>query len=386
VGGACLPSVATGVRSRRDDPVKFIDEYRDAELAGHYQRALQRLVTRPWTLMEICGGQTHAIIRFGVDELLPPQVTLVHGPGCPVCVTPLELIDKAIAIASRPGVIFCSFGDMLRVPGSQEDLFAVKGRGGDVRVLYSPVEAVKLARENPGREVVFFAVGFETTAPANAMAALQAHRQNLSNFSLLVSHVLVPPAMEAILSSPSNRVQAFLAAGHVCSVMGYEEYEPLAKKYRVPMVVTGFEPLDILQGIHMALQQLEAGRAEVENQYARSVRREGNTAARQVLREVFEVVPRKWRGLGEIPRSGLGLRGPYAAFDAERKFGLADHVVAEPAECMSGLILQGVKKPPECPAFGTRCTPEHPLGATMVSNEGACAAYYRYRRASAAQS
>ncbi len=330
--------------------------------------------------MEICGGQTHAILKFGVDELLPDRVTLVHGPGCPVCVTPLEMIDKAIEIASRPGVIFCSFGDMLRVPGSREDLFSVKSRGGDVRIVYSPVEAARLAGEHPDRPVVFFAVGFETTAPANAMAVLQAHRDKLTNFSLLVSHVLVPPALEAILSSPANRVQAFLAAGHVCTVMGYEEYEPVALKYRVPIVVTGFEPLDILQGIHMALQQLESGRAEVENQYARSVRRQGNPAARQVLREVFEVVPRKWRGLGEIPRSGLGLRAPYAAFDAEKKFNLEDRVVPEPAECMSGLVLQGVKKPHECPAFGARCTPEHPLGATMVSNEGACAAYYRYRR------
>jgi len=289
-------------------------------------------------------------------------------------------LDKAIALAETPGVTLCTFGDMLRVPGSREDLFSVKSRGGDVRIVYSPVEAARLAGEHPDRPVVFFAVGFETTAPANAMAVLQAHRDKLTNFSLLVSHVLVPPALEAILSSPSNRVQAFLAAGHVCTVMGYEEYEPVALKYRVPIVVTGFEPLDILQGIHMALQQLESGRAEVENQYARSVRRQGNPAARQVLREVFEVVPRKWRGLGEIPRSGLGLRAPYAAFDAEKKFNLEDRVVPEPAECMSGLVLQGVKKPHECPAFGTRCTPEHPLGATMVSNEGACAAYYRYRR------
>ncbi len=375
-----------GGGSGRDDPVKFIDEYRNAALAGHYKDALRHLVTRPWTLMEICGGQTHAILRFGVDELLPGEVTLVHGPGCPVCVTPLELIDKAIAIAGRPGVIFWSFGDMLRVPGSRDDLFAVKGRGGDVRIVYSPVEAVRLAREHPDRQVVFFAVGFETTAPANAMAALQARREGLTNFSLLVAHVLVPPAMEAILASPANRVQAFLAAGHVCTVMGYEEYEPIARRHGVPIVVTGFEPLDILQGIHMALQQLESGRAQVENQYARSVRREGNVAARQVLREVFEVVPRKWRGLGEISASGFGLRAPYAAFDAEKRFGLAGQEVAEPAECISGLVLQGVKKPPECPAFGTRCTPEHPLGATMVSHEGACAAYYHYRRPAAPRS
>jgi hydrogenase expression/formation protein HypD len=363
--------------------MKFLDEYRDAKLAQEYAAALRRVTTRPWTIMEICGGQTHAIVKFGVDELIPKEITLVHGPGCPVCVTPLEIIDKAIEIAARPGVIFCSFGDMLRVPGSRTDLLSVKASGGDVRIVYSPLDAVKLARENPAKEVVFFAVGFETTAPPNAMAVFQAKREGLKNFSILVSHVLVPPAMEAILSSPSNRVQAFLAAGHVCTVMGYEEYVPLAAKYRVPMVVTGFEPLDILQGILMCVEQLESGRAEVENQYARSVRREGNAPAQQIIREVFCVIPRKWRGIGEIPASGLGVSAAYADYDAERKFGVADVTVDESPECISGLILQGLKKPHECPAFGTRCTPEKPLGATMVSSEGACAAYYRYRRRAA---
>jgi hydrogenase expression/formation protein HypD len=360
--------------------MRFIDEYRDAKLAQRYARRIAQIVTRPWTIMEICGGQTHAIIKFGIDELLPKEITLVHGPGCPVCVTPVELIDKAIEIASRPEVIFCSFGDMLRVPGSEKDLLSVKAQGGDVRIVYSPLDALKLAKENPDREVVFFAVGFETTAPANAMAVHQAFRQNIKNFSLLVSHVLVPPAIEAILSSPKNRVQGFLAAGHVCTVMGYTEYEPIAKKYKVPIVVTGFEPLDILQGVYMCVKQLEEGRHEVENQYTRSVRREGNTKAQELIREVFCVVPRKWRGIGEIPRSGLGLTEKYKEFDAELKFGLTDRSVEESSECLAGLVLQGVKKPHECPAFGTRCTPEHPLGAPMVSSEGACAAYYRYRR------
>ncbi len=360
--------------------MRFIDEYRDAKLARHYARLIAQVVKRPWTIMEVCGGQTHAIIKFGIDELLPKEITLVHGPGCPVCVTPVELIDKAIEIASRPTVIFCSFGDMLRVPGSEKDLLSVKAQGGDVRIVYSPLDALKLAKENPNKEVVFFAVGFETTAPANAMAVYQAYQQGVKNFSLLVSHVLVPPAMEAILSSPSNRVQGFLAAGHVCTVMGYTEYEPIAKKYKVPIVVTGFEPLDILQGVYMCVTQLEEGRYEVENQYARSVRREGNAKAQELIREVFRVVPRKWRGIGEIPQSGLGLTEKYKEFDAERKFGLAEHSVEEPSECIAGLVLQGVKKPHECPAFGTRCTPEHPLGAPMVSSEGACAAYYRYRK------
>ncbi len=360
--------------------MRFIDEYRDARAAQQYARAIARLTTRPWRIMEVCGGQTHAIVKFGVDELLPKRITLVHGPGCPVCVTPVELIDKAIALASRPDVIFCSFGDMLRVPGTQKDLLTVKANGGDVRIVYSPLDALTIAQENPEKEVVFFAVGFETTAPANAMAVYQARERKIRNFSMLVSHVLVPPAMEAILSSPRNRVQGFLAAGHVCTVMGYTEYEPIAKKYRVPIVVTGFEPLDILQGVYMCIKQLEEGRAEVENQYTRSVRRKGNLPAQQLIREVFRIVPRKWRGIGEIPQSGLGLRETYAEFDAETRFGLADQRIEESSECLSGLVLQGVVKPHECPAFGTRCTPEHPLGATMVSSEGACAAYYRYRR------
>lgn len=360
--------------------MKFIDEYRDAATAARYAQAIARRTTRPWTIMEVCGGQTHAIVKFGVDELLPADITLVHGPGCPVCVTPVELLDKAMAIASRPDVIFCSFGDMLRVPGSTGDLLTVKARGGEVRMVYSPLDALRIARDHPTRQVVFFAVGFETTAPANAMAAYQARREGLTNFSMLVSHVLVPPAMQALLTSPHRQVQGFLAAGHVCTVMGYTEYEPLAEKYQVPIVVTGFEPLDILQGVYMCIRQLESGRAEVENQYTRSVRRDGNQRAQQLMREVFQVVPRKWRGIGEIPHSGLGLRDAYAAFDAEQRFDVALQTAEEAAECISGLILQGMQKPHDCPAFGTRCTPEHPLGATMVSSEGTCAAYYRYRR------
>jgi hydrogenase expression/formation protein HypD len=360
--------------------MKFINEYRDPGAATRFAQALQRVTTRPWTIMEICGGQTHAIIKFGVDEFLPEMVTLVHGPGCPVCVTPVELIEKAIAIAGMPGVIFCSFGDMLRVPAHSKDLLSVKASGGDVRIVYSPLDALKIARDNSDKQVVFFAVGFETTAPMTALAVHEAARKKVRNFSLLVSHVLVPPAMEAILSSPANRVQAFLAAGHVCTVMGCDEYIPIARKYRVPIVVTGFEPLDILQGIYMAVLQLEQGRGEVENQYSRAVRPEGNVGAQKLIREVFRVVPRKWRGVGQIPQSGLGLQEMYAEFDAEKRFGLEQSSCEEPAECISGLILQGVKKPYECPAFAAVCTPEHPLGATMVSSEGACAAYYRYRR------
>jgi hydrogenase expression/formation protein HypD len=360
--------------------VKHLDEYRDAVAAGKLSAAIHCLTTRPWTIMEMCGGQTHAILRYGIDHLLPRSVELVHGPGCPVCVTPVELIDKACEIAAQANVVFCSFGDMMRVPGSRDDLLAVKARGGRVTMVYSPLDAVALARQNPECEVVFFAVGFETTAPANALAVQLAARDGLANFSILVSHVLVPPAIEAILSSPGNRVQGFLAAGHVCTIMGWEEYEPLALRYNVPIVVTGFEPVDILQGIWMVIRQLEEGRAEVENQYARSVQRIGNTAARAMIADVFEVAPRKWRGIGEIPRSGLGLRARYRDYDAERKFGVAQITAEEDSECISGLILQGTMKPPECPAFGTRCTPEHPLGATMVSSEGACAAYFRYRR------
>jgi len=360
--------------------MKFIDEYRDGEAARKIARAIHGLITKPWTIMEICGGQTHSIVKFGIDQLLPDGITLVHGPGCPVCVTPLEIIEKAIEIASRREVIFCSFGDMLRVPGVNGDLLSVKASGGDVRVVYSPLDAVKIAEENPRREVVFFAAGFETTAPANAMAALYAERKKLANFSMLVSHVLVPPAMEAILAAPENLVQGLLAAGHVCAVMGYEEYEPIAARHNVPIVVTGFEPVDILQGIYLCVRQLEEGRAEVENQYTRSVRREGNPSARELIREVFRVTPRKWRGIGEIPQSGFGLAEKYAAFDAELRFGLANRAMDEPEECISGRILRGVSRPCECTAFGVRCVPEHPLGAPMVSSEGACAAYYHYRK------
>jgi hydrogenase expression/formation protein HypD len=366
--------------------VKYLDEYRDAAPAREYARQIARVATRPWALMEVCGGQTHAIVKFGIDELLPKAITLIHGPGCPVCVTPLEFIDKAIEIASRPGVIFCSFGDMLRVPGSATDLLSVKAGGGDVRMVYSPVDAVKIAARNPDRQVVFFAVGFETTAPATALAAQLAAERGVKNFSMLVTHVLVPPAMRAILDSPDCRVRGFLAAGHVCAVMGCAEYEPIAAQFRVPIVVTGFEPLDILQGVLMCVRQLEEGRAEVENQYARVVRQAGNPHAQELMRRVFEVVPRKWRGIGPIPASGLGLRSQYESFDAEKRFDLASRDTPESPECLSGLVLQGRIKPAECSAFGVACSPEHPLGAPMVSSEGACAAYYRYRsRAPAAK-
>lgn len=360
--------------------MKYIDEYRDSEACRRLAGAIRRVTTRPWTIMETCGGQTHTIVKFGIDELLPQEITLVHGPGCPVCVTPVELIDRAVVLGGRPDVIFCSFGDMLRVPGTDKDLLSVKAEGGDVRIVYSPLDAVKIAHDNPEKEVVFFAVGFETTAPANALAVVQTRRQGIQNFSILVSHVLVPPAMEALLSSPDARVQGFLAAGHVCAVMGVSEYIEIAKRYRVPIVVTGFEPVDLFQGILMCVTQLEEGRAEVENQYARSVREDGNASARELIREVFRVVPRKWRGIGEIEGSGLGLTENYAEFDAERRFDLGGIEALESPECISGLVLQGLKKPHDCGAFGTRCTPEHPLGAPMVSTEGACAAYYRYRK------
>ena len=356
-----------------------MDGYRDREAVEQFAEAIREVTTRPWTLMEVCGGQTHAIMRFAIDSLLPDEITLLHGPGCPVCVTPIELIDEAVTIARRPEVLFCSYGDMLRVPGSAGDLFRAKSEGADVRMVYSPMDALELARENPDREVVFFAVGFETTAPANAMAVYQAKEQGIENFSVLVSHVLVPPAMEALLSSPDCRVQGFLAAGHVCTVMGYEEYLPMAEKYKVPMVVTGFEPVDILQGIYMCIRQLEEGRAEVENQYSRFVRQEGNVPAQEVVRRVFRVTNREWRGMGEIPMSGFGMAEEYERYDAVQKFGVVVKAAPEETECMSGLILQGLKKPNECPHFGTRCTPENPMGATMVSNEGACSAYYRYR-------
>lgn len=359
--------------------MKYLTEYRDATLVQAALREIARTVTRPWVLMEICGGQTHSIVRHGLDQLLPEKIELVHGPGCPVCVTPLEQIDRALAIASQPDVIFTSYGDMLRVPGTGRDLLAVRAAGGDVRVVYSPLDAVKIAQENPHKQVVFFAIGFETTAPANAMSVLQAQALGLDNFSVLVSHVCVPPAMHAILSSPHNRVQGFLAAGHVCSVMGYWEYPPIAAQYGVPIAVTGFEPLDLVQGILSLVRLLEAGKAEVVNAYGRAVTLEGNRAAQAVIERVFTVRDRKWRGIGEIADSGWGLREAYAAFDAERRFALDDIRTEESPICIAGEILQGLKKPHDCPAFGTLCTPEQPLGATMVSSEGACAAYYRYR-------
>jgi hydrogenase expression/formation protein HypD len=360
--------------------LRFVDEYRGAADARKYVQLIERAVTKPWTVMEICGGQTHTFIKSGLDRMLPQSLTLVHGPGCPVCVTPLERIDRAIAIAARPEVIFTSFGDMLRVPGSTTDLLGVKARGGDVRMVYSPLDAVGLAQKHPDREVVFFAVGFETTAPANAMAVWQAARLGLENFSILCSHVLVPPAMEAILGSPANRVQAFLAAGHVCAVMGFREYEPIAARHGVPIVVTGFEPLDLLQGVYLAVRALEEGRHGVENQYARAVTREGNRRAQELMQEVFEVCDRAWRGIGVIPRSGYALRSAFARFDAELRFDVSAVTAAESPLCIAGQVLRGLKKPHECTAFGTLCTPEHPLGAPMVSSEGACAAYYLYGR------
>jgi hydrogenase expression/formation protein HypD len=360
--------------------MRFVDEYRDAEAAKKYAGKIFSLTTRPWTIMEICGGQTHTIVKYGIESMLPASITLVHGPGCPVCVTPLELIEKAILIATRPGVIFTSFGDMLRVPGTQKDLLSVKAAGGDIRIVYSPLDAVKIAREHPQKKVVFFAVGFETTAPANAMAVSQARKTGVKNFSILCSHVLVPPAMEAILSSPANLVQGFLAAGHVCTIMGYEEYIPISRRYHVPIAVTGFEPVDILQGLSMVIRQLEEGRCEVENQYGRAVRKEGNLPAQKLLREVFETTNRKWRGMGEIPMSGYRLRDEFAEFDAEKIFDVAGLEVHESPLCIAGIVLQGLKKPHECPAFGTQCTPERPLGAPMVSSEGACAAYYHYKK------
>lgn len=362
--------------------MKYIDEYRDPVAAQKLIKQINQTTTQPWSLMEICGGQTHSILKFGIDQVLPEQIRLIHGPGCPVCVTPISVIDKALEVAAQPNVIFCSFGDMLRVPGSEHDLFSVKANGANVRMVYSPLDALTLARKHPEKQVVFFAVGFETTAPTDAMAVLQAHRENLNNFSILVSHVLVPPAIEAILSSPQNQVQAFLAAGHVCTVMGYHQYEMIAKKYQTPIVVTGFEPLDILHGILMAVTQLEEGRAEVENQYARAVKREGNLTAQKALEQVFDIDSQAWRGIGEIPQSGFRLKDEFSNFDAEQKFGAIDRTqVQETQQCISGEILQGIKKPHQCPSFGITCTPEKPLGAPMVSSEGACAAYFRYRRA-----
>lgn len=360
--------------------MRYLSEYRDPALAKSLVERIRKTATRRWVMMEVCGGQTHTIVKQGINDLLGDAVEMIHGPGCPVCVTPLEQIDKALVLAARPDVIFTSFGDMLRVPGSDCDLQQVRARGGQVRVVYSPLDALDLARANPDKQVVFFAVGFETTAPANAMAVWRARELGVGNFSILVSHVTVPPAMTAILDAPDNRVQGFLAAGHVCTIMGWTEYEPLAAKYRVPIVVTGFEPLDILEGIWMVVNQLEEGRHEVENQYVRAVRRDGAPAARDTVQRVFQLVDRRWRGIGMIPRSGLGLREEFADFDAEMRFGLGDIHVEEPAECRAGDVLRGQLKPYQCPAFGTRCTPENPLGAPMVSSEGACAAYYNYGR------
>ncbi|MUL48161.1 hydrogenase formation protein HypD [Mycobacterium sp. CBMA293] len=360
--------------------MKYLDEFSNPELAGNLVDQIRAVTTRRWAIMEVCGGQTHSIIRHGIDQLLPDEIEMIHGPGCPVCVTPLEMIDKALEIACRPEVIFCSFGDMLRVPGSSKDLFRVKSEGGDVRVVYSPLDALTIARENPDRQVVFFGIGFETTAPANAMTVYQAKRLGIKNFSLLVSHVLVPPAIAAIMESPSCRVQGFLAAGHVCCVMGTEEYPALTEKYRVPIVVTGFEPLDILEGIRRTVIQLEAGRHELENAYPRAVQAQGNAAARAMLEDVFEVGDRTWRGIGMIPKSGWRLSPAYREFDAEYRFSVTGIHTAESVVCRSGEVLQGIIKPHECAAFGKECTPRNPLGATMVSSEGACAAYYLYRR------
>jgi hydrogenase expression/formation protein HypD len=360
--------------------MKYLDEYRDADAAKKLADAIARAVTRPWVIMEVCGGQTHTIVKYGIDHVIPDLIELVHGPGCPVCVTCLEMIDRAHAIASRPDVIFCSFGDMLRVPGSRGDLLQLKSQGSDVRIVYSPLDAVNLAAANPDKQVVFFAIGFETTAPPNAMAVWLAKKRNLKNFSVLVSHVLVPPSMTAILQSPGNRVQGFLGPGHVCTVMGYEEYEPIARRYHVPIVITGFEPVDMLEGVLRTVRQLEAGEAQVENQYSRCVRRDGNAQSKKLMEEVFEICDRKWRGVGIISKSGYKLRYEYRAHDAERLFEVDDIETLESSVCISGQILRGLKKPCDCPAFGKECTPQNPLGATMVSAEGACAAYHAYGR------
>jgi hydrogenase expression/formation protein HypD len=360
--------------------MKYLDEYRDGRVAQKLADEIRRTVTRPWILMEVCGGQTHSIVKYGLDYLLPREIELVHGPGCPVCVTPLDMIDRAHAIARRPDLIFCSFGDMLRVPGSEGDLFRIRAEGADVRIVYSPMDCLKIAAANPDKQVVFFAIGFETTAPANAMAVFQAKAMGLRNLSLLVSHVLVPPAMTGILESPDNRVQAFLGPGHVCAVMGWREYEPIAARYQAPIVITGFEPVDLLEGILLAVRQLEQRRAEVENQYARAVSRDGNVAARKMIAQVFDVTDRGWRGIGIIPASGYKLRDDFRDYDADRIFEVENIRTRESEICISGQVLKGLKKPIDCPAFGSQCTPQTPLGATMVSAEGACAAYYNYGR------
>jgi hydrogenase expression/formation protein HypD len=359
--------------------MKYLDEFRDADATRYWAQAIERIVTQPWTVMEVCGGQTHTIVKHGLDQLLPDEVTLVHGPGCPVCVTPVELIDHAIALALRPDTFLCSFGDMMRVPGNERDLLSAKAEGGGVRLVYSPMDALDIAKANPDQEVVFFAVGFETTAPANAMAVYQARQEGVRNFSLLVSHVRVPPAIESILSSPQSRVQGFLLAGHVCAIMGWEEYEPLIQKYQIPMVVTGFEPVDILQGVYMCIEQLEQGRAEVANQYVRAVKQTGNRHAQELIRQVFQIIPRQWRGMGDIAESGLALTPAYMDFDAAQRFPVETVPARHSSDCISGEILLGLKKPDQCSSFGTACTPDQPLGAPMVSFEGACVAYYRYR-------
>jgi len=360
--------------------MKYLDEFRDGKAARKLSAEIKSVVTKPWQIMEICGGQTHSILKYSIEELLPEEITLIHGPGCPVCVTPLELIDKAIAIAQREDVIFTSFGDMLRVPGSKHDLLSIKAKGGNVKMVYSPLDAVKIAENYPDKNVVFFAVGFETTAPANAMSVIEAKRRGIKNYSILCSHVLVPPAIEALLSSKNNNIQGFLAAGHVCTVMGYEEYFPIAEKYNVPIVVTGFEPIDILQGILLTVKQLEAGKIEVQNQYSRVVTKEGNISAQKLLEEVFERTDRKWRGIGNIPSSGFKLKDEYSDYDAEKIFKVENIETEESPLCIAGEVLQGIKKPIECSAFGKECTPERPLGAPMVSTEGACAAYFHYGR------
>ncbi|HEY61698.1 MAG TPA: hydrogenase formation protein HypD [Anaerolineae bacterium] len=360
--------------------MRYVSEYRDADLVRRVIEEIHQAVTKRWILMEICGGQTHSIVRHGIDKLLPDEIELVHGPGCPVCVTPLELIDKALAIASQPDVIFCSYGDMLRVPGSGSDLFSIRAQGGDVRVVYSPLDAVKLAKQNPDKQIVFFAIGFETTAPANVMSVLQAQSLGLSNYSILVSHVCVPPAIQAILSSKNNLVQGFLLAGHVCAVMGYWEYPPLSDKFQVPMAVMGFEPLDIVQGILAIVKLLESGSVKVENAYPRAITYEGNIPAQEIIKKVFVNCDRKWRGIGKIPMSGWCLRPEYDLFNAEKRFDVEQIKSVESPLCIAGQILQGLKKPIDCLAFGNECTPTHPLGATMVSSEGACAAYYQYGR------
>jgi len=358
----------------------ILEKYRSPELVEKTLAQIRKIITRPWAIMEICGGQTHAFMQYGLTEMLPKEIELIHGPGCPVCVTSLELVDKAIAIASNPDVIFTSYGDMLRVPGSNQDLFSVRASGGDVRVVYSSIEALRIAEENPNRQVVFFGIGFETTAPANAISVIKANTQKINNYSMLVSHVCVPPALRAILGSPSSRVQGFLGAGHVCAVMGYTEYEPIARQYRTPIAVTGFEPLDLVLGIYETVKMLESSVYEVHNAYPRAVTRDGNKAAQSIIEQTLEPCDRNWRGIGEIPMSGWKLKKEYRGFDAEMRFNVVDIKTKESEFCISGLILQGLKKPFECPAFGTLCTPQNPLGATMVSSEGACSAYYRYCR------